>query len=59
MLREYEGITGGLHSRVCNLGVNTLRVWSLGLPVLDRATKTPVLKKNYKGSFNVNAVWGV
>ena len=43
------------------LGVNTLGVYSLGVyclgpPILDLADHMPVLKRSYRGPFNVNVV---
>ena len=37
----------------------TLGVQRLGLPLLDLVKHPPVLKKQYRGLFNANAVWEI
>ena len=41
---------------VYTLGVYTLEAYSLGPPILDLAAHLPVLKKSYRGPFNVKVV---
>ena len=62
--------SGGLHSGVlysgysvrlpisdlewCTLGVYTLGVYPVGLPISDLEFHLPVLKKNYRGPLNAS-----